>query len=511
MDCRFLIAGCFGLMMLAACGESDSGTNSAYDNDVGQTFSSADGSLTEILLSSSDFPASYSSAGIGLSSEMESVFSSSSHVVPNDNLGSSGMDLPHSSAHFDSAYFGDVVPVSSSGMMRPMSSSRMNPPPFSSFAEPQFSSSREQFPLSSSSEPPCPQYGKILGADISKFQEYESYGTRIFDVDGTEKDIFALLRDHGFNAIRLKTFVSPKAQYGYAAAGCGQDSEAFGDKEHVVAYAQKVKKAGFTFLLDIHYSDVWADPDTQIIPERWRKVSSSDAMADSVYAYTYDLMSALKQVNALPDMVQVGNEITNGMLRDVPTSSTNCWGDNVALASNNVNGVMNTKRNPNGITNTAKYLAAGSRAVKAFETSSHKIKTVFHIESPQNATTVNWWMNSIIKNSKVSPDVMAFSAYTAYQHGTPDSWKTLLTSLASAYPSLEFLIAEYNGGTGKNFYGYDGSRAQTHKIMEQVPRGLGAFFWEPASYGEWGAALLDWDGNNLKANPKAFDEYKVLF
>ena len=486
-------------LSLWACSESGSNAEADYDYDIiGQSSSSVEGPVAESPMSSLGLPAEYSSAGIGLSSS----------------------EMPSSSAAFDSAWFGGLesgnepLLLSSSSVipLPPPSSSSVDPlpPPGSSMVQPRSSSSVPPPPPSSDSKPVLfSPY--IVGADISRFQEYESYGTRIFDTDGTEKDIFALLRDHGFNAIRLKTFLSPKAKYGYAAAGCGQDSEAFGDKEHVVAYAQKVKKAGFTFLLDIHYSDVWADPDTQIIPERWRGVQNSDAMADSVYNYTYDLMAALKQVNALPDMVQVGNEITNGMLRDLPTNNTNCWGDNVQLAPNSVNGVMNKQQNPNGIANTAKYLAAGSRAVKAFETSSHKIKTVFHIESPQNATTVNWWMSSIIKTEKVSPDVMAFSAYTAYQHGTPDTWKTLMSSLASSYPNLEFLIAEYNGGTDKNFYGFDGSRAKTHQIMEQVPRGLGAFFWEPASYGEWGSALLDWDGNTLKANPKAFDEYKTLF
>ena len=486
-------------LSLWACSESGSNAEADYDYDIiGQSSSSVEGPVAETPMSSLVLPAEYSSAGIGLSSS----------------------EMPSSSATFDSAWFGGLesgnepLLLSSSSVipLPPPSSSSVDPlpPPGSSMVRPRSSSSVPPPPPSSDSKPMLfSPY--IVGADISRFQEYESYGTRIFDTDGTEKDIFALLRDHGFNAVRLKTFLSPKAAFGYAAAGCGQDSEAFGDKEHVVAYAQKVKKAGFTFLLDIHYSDVWADPDTQIIPERWRGVQNSDAMADSVYNYTYDLMAALKQVDALPDMVQVGNEITNGMLRDLPTSNTNCWGDNVQLAPNSVNGVMNKQQNPNGIANTAKYLAAGSRAVKAFETSSHKIKTVFHIESPQNATTVNWWMSSIIKTEKVSPDVMAFSAYTAYQHGTPDTWKTLISGLANSYPNLEFLIAEYNGGTGKNFYGFDGSRARTHQIMEQVPRGLGAFFWEPASYGEWGSALLDWDGNTLKANPKAFDEYKVLF
>lgn len=468
---NFILAfGCFGMVVLAGCNNGASGDSEEYDFELIEKQSSTSVSLNDSVSSSS-----------------ESITSSESQII------------------FDTAYFGGVSSVvdSSSSQFPPLSSSSMMPP--------RSSSSEAPPPPPSSDSKPVLFNPYIVGADISRFQEYESYGTKIYDVDGTEKDIFALLRDHGFNAVRLKTFLSPKAAYGYAAAGCGQDSEAFGDKEHVVAYAQKVKKAGFTFLLDIHYSDVWADPDTQIIPERWRKVANSDAMADSVYNYTYDLMAALKQVDALPDMVQVGNEITNGMLRDLPTSSTNCWGDSVQLAPNSVNGVMNKQQNPNGIANTAKYLAAGSRAVKAFETSSHKIKTVFHIESPQNSSTVNWWMSSIIKTEKVAPDVMAFSAYTAYQHGTPDTWKKLISDLASSYPNLEFLIAEYNGGTGKNFYSFDGSRAKTHQIMEQVPRGLGAFFWEPASYGEWGSALLDWDGNTLKANPKAFDEYKVLF
>lgn len=345
----------------------------------------------------------------------------------------------------------------------------------------------------------------IIGADISKFQEYESYNTVIYDVDGSEKTIFELLKDHGFNAIRLKTFVSPKAKNGYASEGCGADSESFGDKEHVIAYAKKVKRNGFKFLLDIHYSDNWADPNSQIIPERWRGVTSSDAMADSVYNYTLDLLSALKSAGAMPDMVQIGNEITNGMLRDLPTSSTNCWGDNVVWAPSNINGVM---ENQTGISNTVKYLKSGIKAARAV---SNDIKTVLHIESFGKPTTVNWWMNAIIKNGGVPADIMAFSAYTAYGDGGPSNWESLLNSLANAYPNLEFLIAEYNGGDSKNNYNFDGSRAETNLMMRRVKNGLGAFFWEPASYGEWGAALFDWEGNTLHANKKAMDEYKLLF
>ena len=78
------------------------------------------------------------------------------------------------------------------------------------------SSSDEARPISSSIV-----FDFYRGADISTVQEYEHYHTRIFDVDGSETDIFTLLKRHGFNAVRLKTFVSPSAQYGYAAVGCG--------------------------------------------------------------------------------------------------------------------------------------------------------------------------------------------------------------------------------------------------------------------------------------------------
>ena len=202
--------------------------------------------------------------------------------------------------------------------------------PYSSVAETSSSdvsesSSLSEVPMESSSSVAKPVSSSVVfdfyrGADISTVQEYERYHTRIFDVDGSETDIFTLLKRHGFNAVRLRTFVSPSAQYGYASAGCGHAEESYGDKEHVVAYAQKVKAAGMAFLLDIHYSDNWADPGKQIIPSRWRGSKDSDEMADSVYRYTYDMISALKKVNATPDMVQIGNETTPGILIHGPAT-----------------------------------------------------------------------------------------------------------------------------------------------------------------------------------------------
>ncbi|SOD11884.1 arabinogalactan endo-1,4-beta-galactosidase [Fibrobacter sp. UWB16] len=294
-------------------------------------------------------------------------------------------------------------------------------------------SSSSQAPNSSSAQPIKIDF--YNGADISEVQEYERNNTKFYDVDGKESDIFTILENHGFNSIRLRTFVSPKAKYGYAASGCGHDSEAYGDKDHVVAFAKKVKAAGMGLLVDIHYSDVWADPGKQIIPERWRNVNNANAMADSVYAYTKDLMIALKNAGATPDMVQVGNETTPGILIHKPNSKTDCWGNGVDKAATSVNGDMGTSA---GKANAAKYFNAGIKAVKDV---SPTTKTVLHIESIRKEETVKWWMGVIFDDYKIPADVMGFSAYTAYGDGTPDKWKNLFNTITTKYSKLEFIVA----------------------------------------------------------------------
>ena len=431
---------------------------------------------------------------------------SSSSVVK--HLVSSAMESPFSSSPQEG--FSNSQPVVSSSSRAPLSS--VSEPPQSSSSEPPRSSDSNPV-LSSSVKPPqssatpsadAPiEFQFYTGADISTVQEYERNKTKFYDVDGTEKDIFTLLKDHGFNAIRLKTFVDPKAQYGYAASGCGHEAEAYADKDHIVAYAQKIKAAGMAFLLDIHYSDNWADPGKQIIPNRWRKVNSSDALADSVYAYTLDLMNALKKVNSLPAMVQVGNETTPGILIHVPNSKTDCWGNGVDKASTSINGDMGTA---SGKANAAKYFKAGIKAVKEVSPST---KTVLHIERIRQSNTVTWWMQEIFDNQKVPADVMGFSAYTAYGDKSPDDWKSLFQTVTSKYSKLEFIVAEYNGGDSDNHYNYDGSRKRTNEMIKGMDRWIGTFFWEPTLSGAWGPALFDWKGNDLYANSKAFEEFPM--
>ncbi len=456
-------------------------------------------SLTLFMLGCGDDPASSPVFALSSSSALELLESSSS--VP----GSSAQESPNSSIGVQESSSSAVSESSSSSSTETLSSCHSGPDSETSSSVATSSSSSNALPHSSSRESSSSaQPIKIdfyNGADISEVQEYERNNTKFYDVDGKESDIFTILKNHGFNSIRLRTFVSPKAKYGYAASGCGHDSEAYGDKDHVVAFAKKVRAAGMGLLVDIHYSDVWADPGKQIIPERWRGVNNANAMADSVYAYTKDLMLALKNAGATPDMVQIGNETTPGILIHKPNSNTDCWGNGVDKAATSVNGDMGTAT---GKANAAKYFNAGIKAVKEV---SPTTKTVLHIERIRKEETVKWWMGVIFDDYKIPADVMGFSAYTAYGDGTPDKWKNLFNTITTKYSKLEFIVAEYNGGDSDNHYNFDKSRQKTRESVREMNRWIGSFFWEPTIGGAWGPGLFDWRGKDLYANKDAFKEF----
>ena len=481
----FIGLACVSLAILSqGCGD-DPASSPVYALSSSSAQESLESSSNAAQYSSSSFAGAWSSS-FALSSAK--ISSSSSYT---ETLSSCHSELDSESSS-SVATSSAVEPTSSESSQNSSSSEAQS----SSSNASQLSSSRE----SSSSAQPI-KIDFFNGADISEVQEYERNNTKFYDVDGKESDIFTILKNHGFNSIRLRTFVSPKAKYGYAANGCGHDSEAYGDKDHVVAYAKKVKAAGMGLLVDIHYSDVWADPGKQIIPERWRNVNNANAMADSVYAYTKDLMLALKNAGATPDMVQVGNETTPGILIHKPNSKTDCWGNGVDKAATSVNGDMGTAA---GKANAAKYFNAGIKAVKEV---SPTTKTVLHIERIRQANTVTWWMGVIFDDYKVPADVMGFSAYTAYGDGTPDNWKNLFNTVTTKYSKLEFIVAEYNGGDSDNHYKFDGSRKKTREMISGMNRWIGTFFWEPTIGGAWGAGLFDWRGKDLYANAKAFEEF----
>ena len=145
-----------------------------------------------------------------------------------------------------------------------------------------------------------------VGADISWLQWQEETGVKFSD-GGVEGDALDILRDNGFNYIRLRLFVNPKSELGYS------QRDGYCDLEHTLAMAKRIKEAGMMFLLDFHYSDNWADPQKQIMPQAWQTYSY-DEVRDAVYEHTKEVLLALEAQGTMPKMVQVGNEVSNGML-----------------------------------------------------------------------------------------------------------------------------------------------------------------------------------------------------
>lgn len=142
------------------------------------------------------------------------------------------------------------------------------------------------------------------GMDISFLQEYMEKGMKTYDLDGTPTDPLELAKKHGVNAMRLRIWHTPENV---------PESGGYCSLERTIAMAKKIKQEGFDFLLDFHYSDWWADPGKQRKPMAWENLHGTE-LEEAVYTYTKKVLCALKEAGAMPDMVQIGNEIRSGLL-----------------------------------------------------------------------------------------------------------------------------------------------------------------------------------------------------
>jgi arabinogalactan endo-1,4-beta-galactosidase len=149
---------------------------------------------------------------------------------------------------------------------------------------------------------------RLLGGDISMLPVYEQRGTVYRAADGTPVSLLPWLRQQGWNAMRVRLFVDPdKSPQKHKEEGVCQDID------FVVRLGRQIQQAGYQFMLDFHYSDYWADPGKQTMPQRWENIRR-DNLPDSVYQYTLHTLQSMKRQGVVPELIQVGNETTNGML-----------------------------------------------------------------------------------------------------------------------------------------------------------------------------------------------------
>jgi arabinogalactan endo-1,4-beta-galactosidase len=295
-------------------------------------------------------------------------------------------------------------------------------------------------------EPPTRPF--MFGADISWVQQQEDEGVRFSD-RGARKDIFVILKDHKFNWIRLRIFNHPKAEKGYSKKG-------YCDLDHTLQMARRIKAAGMRFLLDFHYSDNWADPGHQDKPSAWKGLQGNE-LKKAVREYTKDVVAALKRQGTAPDMVQIGNEISNGFL----------WPDGQVWQSNDWDTFCG-------------LIGAGIAGARQADPS---VKIMLHLAwGGQNAQSRSFLDKMLAK--RVEFDVLGQSYYPKW-HGTLDELKANLTDLAGRYRK-DIVVVEYAAPYLK----------EINDIVHDLPddKGLGTFFWEPTKGGPGGAGVFEGDG-----------------
>ena len=253
---------------------------------------------------------------------------------------------------------------------------------------------------------------KYVGGDISLLTKYEEKGAIYYNENGSRiTDMLTYLKSTGLNAMRVRLFVDPsKADAEDQGEGVCQDLP------YVLALSQRIKAAGFNLLLDIHYSDTWTDPGQHSTPASWTVAS---ALGDSVYSYTKRVLNAMIAVGAKPDFIQVGNEVTYGMLW--PTGHCYPGGANYGSGT---------------FSNFASYLMQGIRACREVCPTS---KIVVHTELSRASNVTSFYQK--LTEYTTDYDIIGLSYYP-YWHGDLNVLDGLLTTLENTYPTKKIQIVE---------------------------------------------------------------------
>ena len=317
----------------------------------------------------------------------------------------------------------------------------------------------------------------IKGVDISFLEEQLNKGAVFKDRDGTPAEVYTLLKKYGVNGVRFRVWNEPENEP-YSNGYC--------TVEKIVEAAKIAKSNEMHFLLDYHYSDFWADPGKQTKPKAWKGLSF-DELVGAVYDFTYHTLLQFKRAGAMPDMVQVGNEIRNGML----------WDDGILQDMITAGDLSHKKRSviigrPTNWKNLARLVNAGLKACKDLG-----VDTMIHLDEGANFELLSAWFDNMQANGLADFDVMGVSYYPHF-HGKIGDLEKTVNAIAAKYckpifvaevahpwrlPEKGFVTAEQLA-----FSGFSAStEAQKEvldsifKITANIPNGLGrgVYYWEP--------------------------------
>ena len=356
----------------------------------------------------------------------------------------------------------------------------------------------------------------VKGMDLSTLLELERCGARYYD-KGQERDILSIMKDYDVDTIRLRLWNDPKSESG-EWYGAGNN-----DLSETIAIGKKVTEAGFGVLLNFHYSDFWADPGKQIKPKAWKDFGMEE-LEKAVYDFTKESLEKILDEGVNVTMIQVGNELSNGLL----------WPEG---------------RVPN-YDNIYRLVSAGLKACREIDS---KIPLMIHLDNGGNNALYREWFDNFTQRGG-DFDYIGLSYYP-FWHGSLDMLEYNMNDIAVRY-GKDLIVAEVSMGfTMESYQQYEklsdeerkgyatkpslvekidypmtiqGQKDFTEDFLNRVGKvtgnhGKGFFWWEPAwipvpgsgwatpaslKYmndpgpcgNEWAnQALFDYDGNALPA------------
>jgi arabinogalactan endo-1,4-beta-galactosidase len=321
---------------------------------------------------------------------------------------------------------------------------------------------------SAAGAPQAPKF--FLGADVSALAA-PSRGRgrgrlRVYQESGKTNEEWAILLNHGWTMFRLRVFVSPVR------------SAPINSLENMIPLAKRIKAAGGSLLLCLHLSDTWADPQHQDIPVAWRNLDF-EGLEKEVEAHTREVVKQLKDAGAMPEWVQVGNEITRGTL----------W----PLAQVKVPGA--TKYNPpepyddfQQWDHLTRIIKAGIRGVKSAAGDTQP-RIAIHIDKGGSWEVTKWFFDHL-NDAKVDYDIIVQSFYPPWGHGTLEQLWENMNQCDQRY-NKDFAVVET--GYGRSRTGETNAfmkwpqtpegrlqfMADLVNTVTKAPRGLSVMYWAP--------------------------------
>lgn len=264
----------------------------------------------------------------------------------------------------------------------------------------------------------------IRGMDASSVLVEEKSGVKYYNFEGEEQDVFQTLAEGGVNYIRLRVWNDPYDENGNGYGGGNNDVPT------AIELGKRATEYGMKVCIDFHYSDFWADPKRQHAPKAWEGMDIEEK-CDALYDFTKESLTEILDAGVDVGMVQVGNEINNGMSGE-------------------------TK-----LENVTELLHAGCRAVREISEENGKdIQIAIHYTNITNKAQVD----SLVKNlsdNEVDYDAVGLSFYPFWD-GSMENMQRVVELLQERYGKKVFIAetsycytSEDGDGSGNSLVGID--------------------------------------------------------